>query len=249
MKQNDKTMLIDRYITGKLEDTELWEFKADIEKDASLAREVKLRKEIYNAISNERKMDLLKTLKAIRVRKERRILSINIYSRQVQAFAASIIVLLVVGTGLLSNYVGNSHDSNYDIYNSYFIDEGSLISNRSDVSTNNSLVESGIMLYDNKKYTEAISMFDSNPENVLARLYSGLAYMKLEQFNQAEKQFKYIIVHHDNILIDQAEWNLGLSYLADNQTEQAQEVFARIASKNGAYNKQASSLIKELGSK
>lgn len=246
MKRNDKTLLIDRYITGKLEDTELWEFKTNLEKDANLAREVKLRKEIYNAISNEQKMDLLKTLRNIRTSRTKHVFNINIYSRQVQAFAASIIILLAVGAGLLSNYIGNTHESNYDIYNSYFIDEGSLISNRSDVSTNNSLVETGIILYENKKYNEAISMFDSNPENVLARLYSGLAYMKLEEFNQAEKQFKYIINHHDNILIDQAEWNLGLSYLANNKIKQASNIFAKIASENGAYNKQADDIINEL---
>lgn len=246
MKQNDKTLLIDRYITGKLEDTELWEFRTNLEKDASLAREVKLRKEIYNAISNEQKMDLLKTLRNIKTNKTKRIFNINIYSRQVQAFAASIIILLAVGAGLLSNYLGGTHESNYDIYSSYFINEGSLISNRSDASTNNSLVETGIILYENEKYKEAISMFDSNPENVLARLYSGLAYMQLEDFKYAEKQFKYVINHHDNILIDQAEWNLGLSYLADNKIKQAVSIFTKIASENGAYNKQANDIIKEL---
>jgi len=246
MTLNDKTMLIDKYITGKLEDTELWEFKTRIEQDANLAHEVKIRKEIYNAISNDKKMELMKTLSKIKGRRDRHILSINIYSRQVQAFAASIIVLLVVGAGLISSYIGNGPDSNYDIYNSYFIDEGSLISNRSDAATNNSLVESGIELYDNEKYTEAVSMFNSNPENVLARLYCGLSYMKLEQFSNAEKQFKYIINHHDNILIDQAEWNLGLSYLADDKTEQASIIFTKIASENGAYNTQASNLIKKL---
>lgn len=249
MKQNDKTMLIDKYITGKLEDTELWEFKTRIEKDANLAREIKLRKEIYDAINNEKKMELMKTLSNIKVRKEKRVLSINIYSRQVQAFAASIIVLFVVGAGLLSNFAGNGIESNYDIYNSYFIDEGSLILNRSDANTSNSLVDSGIKLYDNEKYAEAVSMFDSSPENVLARLYSGLSYMKLEQFNMAEKQFKYIINHHDNIFIDQAEWNLGLSYLANDKTEQASAIFVKIASENGAYNTQANNIIKKLENK
>ncbi len=248
MIKNDKTMLIDKYITGKIEDTELWEFKTKIDQDADLAREVELRREIYNAISNEHKMELMTTLSNIKGRKDRRIFSINIYSRQVQALAASIIVLFVVGAGLLSNFAGSGIESNYEIYNSYFVDEGSLISNRSD-ATNNSLVESGITLFENGNYTEAVSTFNSNPENVLARLYCGLSYMKLDQFNEAEKQFKYIINHHDNIFIDQAEWNLGLSYLANDKTEQASVIFAKIASEKGAYNTQASNLIKTLENK
>lgn len=243
---NDKTMLIERYITGKLEDTELWEFKKNLENDLELAREVKLRQEIYSTISNDKKMGLMKTLSDIKSRKQKRVFAINVYSRQIQVFAASIVVLIIIGGALFLNYIQNSNVSNYDIYTEYFIDEGSLLSTRSDVSTNNSLVESGIRLYGNGKYTQAVSLFDSNPENLMARLYTGFSYMKLDQFEMAEKQFKYIINHHDNIFLDQAEWNLGLSYLANNKTEQAHLVFSKIASEKGAYRSQAENIITKL---
>lgn len=251
IKQNSKTMLIDKYISGRLEDSDLREFKIRVETDANFAREVKLRKEIYNTIGNDKKMALLKTLKNINHRRANSIFRINIYSRQVQAqaFAASIVVLLVVGASLLTNYTGNYHMSNIDIYNTHFIDDGSIISTRSEAKINNSLVEAGIRLYTNEKYTEAVTMFDSNPENIIARLYTGFSYMKLEQFDKAEKQFKYIINHSDNIFIDQAEWNLGLSYLANNKTNQASEVFAKIAAENGAYSTPASDIIKKLENK
>ena len=57
MKEESKANLIERYIQGKLEDTELWEFKADMEKDADLAKEVKMRQEIYSVIKDKNKMD------------------------------------------------------------------------------------------------------------------------------------------------------------------------------------------------
>jgi len=249
MKQNDKTLLIDRYINGKLEDTELWEFKTSIKKDASLAQEVRIRKEIYNTIGNDKKMELLKTLNIISTKKQTRIFSINIHSRQIQALAASIIVLMIIGGGLLSNYIGYSNSSNHDIYTEYFVDEGSLLSTRSDVKSSNSIVESGVLLYSDNKYAEAVSIFESDPENVVARLYSGFSYMKLEQFDMAEKQFEYIINHNDNLFIDQAEWNLGLSYLANNKTKQADSIFSKISSGNGAYSSQAVNIVKELENK
>lgn len=242
-------MLIDKYITGKLKDNYLREFNIRLETDAGFAREVKLRKEIYDTIGNDKKMALLKTLNNIKLRKATNIFRINIYSRQVQAFAASIVVFMIVGASLLTNYIGNVQVSNFDIYNSHFIEEGSIISTRSEAKVNNSLVEEGIRLYSNEKYTEAVTMFDSNPENIVARLYTGFSYMKLEQFDKAEKQFKYIINHSDNIFIDQAEWNLGLSYLANNKTNQASEVFAKIAAENGAYSAPASDIIKKLENK
>ena len=249
MKQDDKSKLIDKFITGKLEDTELWEFKINLENNEELAHEVELRKEIYNTINNERKMELMKTLVSIRTNKQKRRFKINIYSRQVQALAASIIVLMMIGAGVLTNYIGNSDVSNYNIYTEYFIDEGSLLTTRSNAETSNALVKSGIRLYNNEMYQQAISLFDSNPENVIARLYSGFSYMNLKQFDMAENQFKYILNQGDNIFIDQAEWNLGLSYLADNKTDQASTIFAKIASENGAYSTQATNIIKELKNK
>ncbi len=60
MKLDDKAKLIDKYITGKLEDTELWEFRVKLEQDAELAQEVALRKDIYNAISNKEKWNFCK---------------------------------------------------------------------------------------------------------------------------------------------------------------------------------------------
>lgn len=246
MKQDDKTNLIERYITGKLEDTELWEFKINLEKDEEFAREVELYKEIYSAISNEKKMELMKTLASLKTNKQKRQFKINIYSRQVQALAASIIVLMMIGAGLLTNYVGNNDVSNYNVYTEYFIDEGSLLTTRSNAETSNAIVKSGIKLYNNGKYQQAISLFDSNPENVIARLYSGFSYMNLKEFDMAENQFKYILDQGDNIFIDQAEWNLGLSYLADEKTEQASTIFAKIASEDGAYSQQATNIIMKL---
>jgi len=138
MEKKDRTILIDKFVTGKLEDTELWEFKADMENDAELAKEVKLRKEIFETISNTKKIELLQTLNNINTKKKNKTFKINIYSRQIQAIAASIIVLMAIGAGLLSNQIGN--DLNSNIYNEYFVDEGSLITTRSDHQSDNSIV-------------------------------------------------------------------------------------------------------------
>ncbi len=139
MTKSDKTLLIDSYITGKLEDTELWEFKRSIEQDQSLAREVELRRELYSLIKNDKKMALMKTVSEISANQQTRKFKINIYSRQLQALAASVIVLMIIGAGLLSNYMGNSNISNYDIYTEYFIYEGSLLSTRAGIENSSSV--------------------------------------------------------------------------------------------------------------
>ena len=177
MTKSDKILLIDSYITGKLEDTELLEFKISIEQDKSLAREVELRRELYSLIRNDKKMALMKIISEISANQQPRKFKINIHSRQLQALVASVVVYMIIGAGLY-NYIGNSDVSNYDIYTEYFIDKGSLLSSRSGIE-NSSSVESGVLLYSSNKYTEAISLFDANPENLIARFYSGFSYMKL----------------------------------------------------------------------
>jgi len=249
MKLDDKAKLIDKYITGKLEDTELWEFRVKLEQDAELAQEVALRKDIYNAISNKEKMELLQTLNSLETNSRTRRFRINIYSSKVQAIAASITVLMIIGAGFLSNYIGSNNTSNLNIYTEYFVDEGSLLATRSNAETSNALVKTGIKFYNNGKYQQAISLFESYPENIIARLYSGFSYMNLKKFDLAESQFKYILNQGDNIFIDQAEWNLGLSYLGDNQTEQATKIFTKIAEGNGAYSAQANNITKKLKNK
>ncbi len=249
MINDEKALLIDRYINGKLEDTELWEFKKNVKQDPTLASEIELRRELYALVRDTKKMSLLKTITEISAKQQTRKFKINIHSRQLQSIAASIIVFMIIGAGLLSNYIGDSKVSNYEVYTEYFVDEGSLLTTRSGTESNNSSVESGVLLYSSNKYAEAISLFDENPNNLIARLYSGFSYMKLEQFDMAEKQFEFIIEDSDNIFIDQAEWNLGLSYLANNKTEQAIKIFTMISASNGAYSLQATSIIKELENK
>lgn len=244
MKKFNETILIDKYITGKLEDTELWEFKANMENDPELAREVKMRQEIYNTIGDDEKMKLMTTLLDISGTTNRPVRKINLFSQQFQAIAASIIVILTIGAAVLTNHL-NKPDMNMIVYNEFFTDEGSLLTTRSGVETTNA-VETGIEYYDNNEYEKAIDLLIGSPDNVTARLYAGLAYMKLEKFGNAEEQFKYILKHNDNIFIDQAEWNLGLSYLASKKTNEANEIFSKIASEDGAYRTKADEIINQL---
>ncbi len=244
MKEYNKTILIDKYITGKLEDTELWEFKADLEKDPELAREVKMRQEIYHTISNRDKMEFMNALTDLSVSNKGTTRRFSIYSSQVQAIAAAVVILLTIGAAVLTNHL-NEPNLNSLIYNEYFIDEGSLLTTRSGVETTDA-VEQGIRYYENNEFDKALSLLKEDPENVTARLYTGLSYMKLNNYDKAEQQFKYILDHNDNIFIDQAEWNLGLSYLANNKTNEANKIFSRIASEDGAYSKKADEIIKQL---
>eukprot|EP01155_Anaeramoeba_flamelloides_P043643 Anaeramoba_flamelloidesc37405_g1_i1.p1 GENE.c37405_g1_i1~~c37405_g1_i1.p1 ORF type:complete len:249 (-),score=27.86 c37405_g1_i1:600-1346(-) len=244
MKKNDKSLLIDKFVTGKLEDTELWEFKADIDKDPDLAKEVKLRKEIFDAIKDDEKVAFVKTLQNINRESQSTPKKRSITRWQLQSIAAAIIVLALIGTGIFTGFF--SSDKNMNLYSAYFVDEGNLLATRTISGFTKDEVKSGIQFYEDQKYDEALSVFNEMPNNLIARLYSGFTYMKTEEFAKAEQQFNYIIDHGDNIFIDQAEWNIGLSYLAQDEIDKAKMMFTNISKRNSAYRDNATNILKEI---
>ncbi len=245
MKELNKDIKIDRYVANKLEDAELWEFQHEIETDADLAREVALRKEVYQALSDKKKIGLRENLKAIRVEKQAK--RGFIYSWKLQAVAASIVVFLLVGAGILTSVFNTS--SNHELFNQYYQPESSLLSVRSGSYSDNTSLNLGMLSYDQGQYDESIEIFKSIPDNMVARLYCGFAYMNVKNYKAAIVEFNHVMAHGDNLFTDQAEWNIGLSYLADNKVSKALAIFERISNQNSAYSEKATELLNELKDK
>ncbi len=245
MKKLNKDNLIDLYVTGKLEDAELWEFKHEMETDQDLAKEVAFRMEVYQSIGDKKKIALRENIMAMKPRQQTK--HRYIQSWKWQAVAASVVVFLMVGAGLLTNMF--NADTNNDVFATYYHPESSLLSVRSGSMSDNTSLNLGMLSYDQGQYDESIEIFKSIPNNVVARLYCGFAYMNVKNYKSAIEEFNHVMAHGDNLFTDQAEWNIGLSYVADNKINQAKVIFTRIASQDGAYSDKAADILKELESK
>ncbi len=161
------------------------------------------------------------------------------------AAAAAITIFLLIG-GSLSINLFTSTPSDQSLYSEYFNPETTLLTVRSGVTTS-AAIEKGIILFNQEQYESAIVAFHSEPGNFTGKLYTGFSYMKLEQFDKAEMQFLAIIQNNDNLFVDQAEWNLGLCYLASGKEPQAKQVISKIAESNTAYSGKAEKLLLEMG--
>ncbi|MFA5419264.1 MAG: hypothetical protein WC341_12480 [Bacteroidales bacterium] len=245
MKIFNNDIQIDRFVTGKLDDTELWEFNHEMENNPKLKKEVELRTAIYNAIADKQKMNLRISLMALRKEMQNKIF--HLPSWKVQAAAASIVVLLLVGAGLLTSVFKT--ESNQQLYSAYYHPESSLLSVRSGSFSDNTSLNLGMLSYDQGQYEESIEIFKTIPNNVVARLYCGFAYMNVKNYEAAINEFDYVLAHGDNLFIDQATWFRGLSFLADNQISKAKAIFTTIANQDGAYHSKATDLLEELKNK
>lgn len=243
MKNTNYEYQIDDYLAGLLDDNEENEFNTSINNNMGLAKDLQFQEEIFEAIRDERKREIRKTLNQIH-RKNTQRKNLNIYSWKLQAVAAALVVLIVTG-GLLGSFLTNNTTTNQSLYTEYFNPETSLLSVRSNESIDSNLKE-GMFYFEQGKFEKAISIFQTEPNDLLGKLYTGFSYMKLEKYVKAESQFNDIIEDEDNLLVDQAEWNLGLCYLNSGQQMEAKEVFKKISTGNTIYNKDADLILSEM---
>lgn len=246
MKTEGRKILIERYLSGDLSNSEQVEFERIRLNDKELDRELRFQEELMEAIRDEKKMYLRKTLNNIHKKSIKTFtLPAVALSWKVQSIAATLLVVLMIGGGILLNNVFES-PTNHELYETYFNPESSLLNVRS-ASSNYTSVELGMKYFEQENYNKAIEVFQLDADNLMGKLYTAYSLMHLEEFEQAEMEFDAILLDNDNLFIDQAEWNLGLCYMVSGNAEKADELFSKIASGNTVYNKRALELLTELG--
>ncbi|MEE4259981.1 MAG: tetratricopeptide repeat protein [Bacteroidales bacterium] len=202
--------------------------------------------EFLQAIQDEHKLALRDTLVSIHNKESQNSnYVISIFSWKVQSIAASIAIFIMVGASFLFNM--NSTTTNQEIFSKYYTTENSMVTVRSTNVADFSPVNDGLKYFDQQNYQKALTTFQLAPDNVVASLYSGFSYMELKQYDQAIVAFKNIIDQKDNLFIDQAEWNLGLCYVATDNTDQAKQLLTKITNSNTIYNIRAQQLLEDMG--
>lgn len=243
MRTEQQEALIDKYLLKEMTGKELLDFEEQLHGNTELADEVRFQQEVFNAISDTEKIELRKTLKEIlnsRKTKSRHFL----YSWKLQGIAATFLLAILIGGTLMFNQ-GYFDSADQKLFDTYFQPDNTLLTVRTTESLSGS-VDEGMHYYENKEYEKAIEAFQKDEENLLGKLYSGFSYMKLEKYNEAEEQFLAILENQDNLLIDQAEWNLGLCYLVSGQTAKAKATFTMIANGETNYNIRALELLTKM---
>ncbi len=242
--------LIDRYLNGELKDKEFLDFQKQISIDKDLAREVRLHKEINEALRENDIMKLRQQLLSIHEQYSRQnrnriihLISNNRY--MATGVAAAIITLLVIGSILIFNK-GRSLDQD-SLFSKYYESEEAVMLSRSGISNSDDmLIKDALLLYHEKNYEAAIELLSKTKENILSSFYLGLSYLETGKIAESKELFQKIIDHNDNLFIEQAEWYLGLCYLKTKQTEEAREVFTRISKSNSIYKTRAGEILKSI---
>jgi len=244
MNSDKSEILIDRYLSGELNDAELMDINDRLKKDANFAKEVKFQQEVMASIKDVGKRRLRQTLNEIH-KEDRKKSTFSIYSWRVQTIAATLLIMVILASSIVINDLIKTPSSEV-LFEAYFSPESALLTVRSDRSTFTA-IDQGMNHYVQEDYEVAIETFQSDASNMLGKLYTGFSLMHLNKFEQAEKEFEAILSDNDNLFLDQAEWNLGLCYLITGKVEKASNTFTAISEGNTVYNKKALELLTEMG--
>ncbi len=162
------------------------------------------------------------------------------------SIAASIAVLAVVSVFL---FKGPGFDP-LDYYNNpanvtvrgHLIEPGSGTQGLSD---DESTYNRASLLYGEAQYDEASKIFESLPQSS-AKLMAGHCHFKMENYTLAAEYFQEVI-NLDGVLKHDGEYNLALTFLADEKVDEGRELLKKIADNNrNIYNVQADEILKKL---
>jgi len=240
MKDLDK---FEEYINGELEEGDLWEFKKSLEADTDLKKQFELFMAVKQGITDNKKQMFMKELNNIH-KAQQNTAGKRIHSfKRSWAIAASLIILVAAGFGVLSIRTQNS---NQKLFETYFQTESAAFAVRSASNNMEQPVLDGMQLYELHNYDAAIEMFEKSPNNLMGKLYAGLSLMELGEFDDAIYKFQFIVENNDNLFIDQAAWYQSLCYLKTGKRDLAIKSFKEIAADNGVYKTRSLKILKEM---
>ncbi|MFC2089160.1 tetratricopeptide repeat protein [Bacteroidota bacterium] len=245
--------IIQKYLDHDLSDRDMKRFEADLEASPELQAELGLYHEIDEALADAEVLNFRDQLSDLRKerRKERKTIKNPLRFSKPWHYAATAAVALILALGLAS--VLDRPVTNNDLLRKYYKPYEVALMNRSANGGIYYNLTKGKTFYDLGDFENALTYFEQVleefPEMVEGSFYAGISYYELEKYGEAEGSFNKVILQNDNLYIDQAEWYLGLCYIAVNENERARRQFARIASSNSERANEARKVLRQLRKK
>ncbi|HKK63979.1 MAG TPA: tetratricopeptide repeat protein [Bacteroidales bacterium] len=241
---------IQKYLDHELSEKDMKRFEADLESSPELLAETELFREVDEALSDSEVLSFRDQLSDLRTetKKDTGPSKKPVRFSKPWHYAATAVIALLLAIGLAA--ILDKPLSNKELLKRYYKPYEVALINRSADSELNLMLQHAERLYLDGEFEEAVFYFEKvlekQPDQVATNLYSGISYFELEQYREAGLSFNKVIEHNDNLYIEQAEWYLGLCFLATDELDRARRQFARIASSNSDKSKEAEKLLKKI---
>lgn len=237
--------LIEKYIEGDIDPNTKIYVENLIAKDKEFEKEYLFQLELNNAIQEKEVISLRENLNQIYANKHNIVSGtiIKLVSKQWHLVAASISILLVVGSFLLNNQ--NSSNTN-DLFDNYYFTENAILLTRTSNTGFSENLKLALQQYEQKEFDSAIILLGEINDNLVADFYLGLAYVEVKSYSKASELFNRILDQDSNLFEEQAEWYNGLCNLQLGKRNVAIDIFKNIQEGNSLYKKDATKILKEM---
>jgi hypothetical protein len=243
-----RIMIIENYLEGKLDQAERLEFEEMLTHDKNFHEEIKLHKEVNEAIKDDELFLFREKLSKVVNDNIKKTLILTASSRKFIKFpvAASIIFLIVFSLWQILSF-----DSPKELYSNYYEPYQPDISTRS-VNTSNDKIQLSSILYQDGDYNKSFdilrSYLEKNPENQIASFYYSLNAIELNKYDVAISGLKKIEKDAATPIALHARWYLAMTYLKTNNTAEARFYLLRLVEDENYYTEKARKILKKLKS-
>lgn len=243
---------LEAFLTGELDESDNETISMDLLDNEDLRAEVNLLRELDQAMGEMDVINLRNELHQISatvsVREEKSFVGLgSAFSgiRRIGAAAAVIVALLTIS--LVMRYSVDSYDISTEL-----LDETptALSSFRSAEPEVHSALSEGFQSYNQADFQAALQSFmkvmELDENNPAARFFSGASYHNLKDYNKAIQDYNAVVIHNDNIFVEQAEWYSVMCLLKLNEHDRALQQLQAIVMRKGFYQNKASTLMKQI---
>jgi tetratricopeptide (TPR) repeat protein len=250
MSTNEK---LEMYLSNGLPRKETDTFREHLHKDSDLRKELKVRRDIEDALKETDFNMFQDTIEQI-VRSEEVINTPSGFSRlRTSSFrwlaAAASVAVLIIGANVAFLFNEQSYEPQ-ELYSMYYKPYDSYVSVRSGNIDTDDIFIQALMKYEKQEFDETIALLNRIIEvdnmNIASMFYLGVSFIETGRYADAYNSFTKIVDHNDNLFIEQAEWYLGLTFLRSNEQEKARKQFETIAESQSFYNEKAKELLQQF---
>lgn len=157
-------------------------------------------------------------------------------------------VLLVIGFSALLYWQSTESNRLFSNYFEPIQDDMLNVTRSAEGGVINPSLEQGIQMVNDQKFEQALALLESvlneDPENSLASIYTGMAYLETGQTNKAVEMFQVTRINHSELYED-ATWYLALTYVKMEQYADAQAILDELLAYGSAYYKTKASDLKD----
>jgi len=242
------TELIDSYVEGEMDQESRKQFEAELSVNEDLAREYNLELDLSKALLQDDLIDFrakcLDAQQELNLSEKKLSKVVKITRKYWYAAASMLLIGLIVGGFMVFSPGSYSTEK---LFRMYYKSDETIVTRSGNVN-----IAEALKCFAQSDYVTAEGLFTKilaeEQDNFAVMYYSGISNIELKNYPEAIQRFDNIIKNGDNLYIENAEWYLGLTYLAAGDVEHAESIFGVIASKTDHYYfDEAKGILEKIG--